>query len=939
MADRFRPITVKPKQGGKLMTAVSSEECGLYNYRRKLDWRRVMDAEWRAEGYDGFRPNVSIPLGQQPYPNYPDTDEPVTLVTMARQPNGRTAIIAATPTTIYRYFSLEDGAYFEGTGANAYFEESGVDAPYFDDDPGEWLVIGTGFSTSGKRWQAVNINGYLVLNNQVDLPVTYRVEEYEVVPIYELREAGIASVGCIAEYNGILMVGDVSEIHDDKLVEIMTPTDSGAVTASQTGSFFSGLMTATLTGNDVVATGAVFNFSHIGKTIRFLDGTARVITAVTSDTEATVGGDAYTISPGLPFYLLTTVTESGSITATVAANVITASAAIFDPAHLGLRIRLGDVTRIVANVTGVTTAVADGDPLTITTPTNFSIFGEEFIVTASAAIFTTDMVGLQLIWDTGETREIVSFISDTKVVVDNDAAIASGGFSITNPDAYAPFTDQTYINRIQYRVAWSMPDEPRRWAASVPGSITAGSNVITLDYPALSFEQGQEIIINGAGINGGNLTATILFISQANMKLTIDEFAATTIADTEVQQFDAVGSIVSFDDLQDDGSGIINMLELRGVLVIHKDTSIFLGLYNGPVEGPFTFRQAYGSQKEAAPASGKTLFYKHSLINVNGEYQLYAGRNSFYRFDLTTETPSEFLPFEFCKDVFFGNVTLEQTDLIFAADNVLTKEIFLCFPSQTDDKALRYDYFQGTVATTSAGFTAAASIKRPVSGGILVGASQDWFIMGTSAGAVLRYGLVDANVVSSGNVTATQAGTTITANAAIFSAEHVGRTILFNGDILVHIAEYVSPTVVTAGLAQNVTARTFRILPAIWNRAGEEYDSVLECGLEGFGNEFNEKTLDSFVPLLASGSDRYPSPDGALEVEVLGARNTAEGAAVLGSTTLASPKTENLVPVFFVQNYFGDRLTVSGRNNPCQLVGRIYNIDGVNSRSFIRREA
>ena len=106
MSERYRPFTFKPGQGGRLMTATTPEKAGFFNYTTKRDWRRVLDKEVRAEGYDWFRPNVGIPLGNQPYPNYPATDEPITLLVMARRPNGKLAVVAGTQTKLWRYFAL-----------------------------------------------------------------------------------------------------------------------------------------------------------------------------------------------------------------------------------------------------------------------------------------------------------------------------------------------------------------------------------------------------------------------------------------------------------------------------------------------------------------------------------------------------------------------------------------------------------------------------------------------------------------------------------------------------------------------------------------------------------------------------------------------------------------------------------------------------------------
>ena len=191
---KSQPIEIRPSAGGRLMTGASSEAAGIANWTIKRDFRRDLDGEVRSEGCDQFAPDPSNPA--QPATN----GEPITLIAMVRQPNGRAAVVVGTKTTLYRYFGLDNGAYFE---------DGYIEAGYFDDNPGNWITIGGGFSTSGRRWEALSINGYLVLNNAADLPLTYRVEELEARPIHELREQGIASVGTIAEHDGILVCGDI----------------------------------------------------------------------------------------------------------------------------------------------------------------------------------------------------------------------------------------------------------------------------------------------------------------------------------------------------------------------------------------------------------------------------------------------------------------------------------------------------------------------------------------------------------------------------------------------------------------------------------------------------------------------------------------------------------------------------------------------------------
>lgn len=97
---------------------------------------------------------------------------------------------------------------------------------YFDYDTNAWVTIGSGYSTQfdeGFRWwQIEDIAGYVVFNNSRDLPCRWQIGDAEVVPLYELREAGYASVGHICEYvDGVLMCCDILEINDADMAAVM----------------------------------------------------------------------------------------------------------------------------------------------------------------------------------------------------------------------------------------------------------------------------------------------------------------------------------------------------------------------------------------------------------------------------------------------------------------------------------------------------------------------------------------------------------------------------------------------------------------------------------------------------------------------------------------------------------------------------------------------
>lgn len=1024
------------------MTGVSAENAGIYNWTIKRDFRRDKDLEILSEGYDRFAPN---PLNAiQPEVG----GEPITLIAMLRRANGQIAVVVGTKTTLFRYFGLDNGAYFDGVGSDAYFEES---AQYFDDNPGVWIEIGSGFSSQGKRWEAIPINGYLVMNNGVDLPMTYRVEDSEVAPIYELREQGITSVGTIVEIDGILVCMDIREIDADKHVEIMTPL-AGSAPAQVVGILPSSPILGKVNsgvdgvnGNTLTVTaGGIFDLSGlesiVGRTIRMANGLTRTITVATSPTVATLDGAADLAEPNQPVYLI-------------------------------------------------------GPDDNKVTPNIATLFpGLEFAGDPERA------VGLQLFWASGEIRTIVDITDDGYYLVDSDAPIAEGNVSIENPAAYTVFTEESFINHFQWRVLWALPDLPRRFGAIIPCSVDPTSNTLNLRYPVRSLESGQDILILGAGTGGGNLTATIalalpnqLIISEGaitdaaseiqasiaaaravetDAQTTVDSTASTlqvaqgsldaanaavvdppehsdpavlqqaaaaasaavdaaranSIAaekaltdataaretseqllqpvDSSLMLADAFSSITGkFEDLIGDGSAILKALALRGYLIIYKaNSTIFVAQYTGTVEKPFNFEDLQ------TPASA-ALRYRDTLIAVRGKYHLYAGQNAFYRFDLVNRTPLEMAEFQLCQDVFFEglsagagnplpfvsghtfvlgpptyrvdfvtwsgldaskvyqlttdgkvqqltNITTYQLpirstagagityaasysltevvsgeDLIFAADNPVTREIFFCFPSAGDDKMLRFDYRHGTVSTSSMALTSAGAVQRPESQ-VVVGNGEVWMVAGTDDGLLLRYGLIDGQSRRSGAITATKAANSnvVTASQVFFEARMVGKSIKFSSGKIFAITAFTSATEVQVVGAGSVTSETFSIENAIYHRDGQEYDGVMQSGVDAFGATNVEKRVNGYVLYLGSQSPGVP-----IGVALRGGVNAADMEDAI-ATTIASPRAHNLLPATWQGYFIGDRITVSGVNHFVSVAGRsLVEVGGINSKAFFRK--
>lgn len=883
MPYRYNPIEVSVASGGRLMSNLSDELPGVGDYRVKRDWRRYLDREITREGHDYFWPNTSIPIGTQPFP----TTDTITLIHQTRRPNGQRSVEVGSTTDIYRYFGLEDPLYVEA----GYFEDPpAANAPYAESNPGNWIRVGRDFSDPAQRWEAVCINGWSIFNNGVDLPVTYRVEELETVPLYEMREAGIASVGCIAELAGILLAGNIAEIDSEKLVDLFDPIGvqrSGATMAKQLG-------------NTVTVPDDYFSAGDVGKTIIFDDQRRKDITAFVDERTVTVDGSAEDLAPQR-FMLRIKASQAGStFSGSISANQANGSFSVIASAAFFSGGMVGKTLRYVNGFSATITVFTDSTHVTVDTAAPDDMVGlsfyivsqpeeasADFLVTAVADIFDAGMVGRNISWEDGMQRRIVAFVDAKNVYVEADTAIPAGIIGVDNPATYAAFTEKQFINRISYRLIWSMVDLPRRFSPVFKGRMQANTYVLTLDQPAKSIQIGDQLTVSGAGIDGGNLDAIVTYVS-ADRVIHLDTAASTTVGieffDSDgnrqitdpapVTKTDAVSSIVGYEDLQDDTSGIIRILELGGQLVVYKDTAVVVARYLADIDQPFAFHL------RRIPSS-HALFYRNTLVMVAGAYHVYAGRESFFAFDLVNQFPSVIVEFEMMKDLFFDVARLENTASIFAADNILTKEIFIALSPQTgDDRVICYDYSSrpGTIATSSMKISAAASVKRPDSGGS-TGETEDWFVMGNTDGVVLLYGYLAQ------------------AEAVLANAKRI------------HFRRELAP----------------------YSATKIAYSAVLKSGLGHFGSQFNEKDIRAWVILLSGKSRQTP-----LTFELLVARETQEGETVAGTATVTPPQT--MVSLHFRAFYLGDRITVNVLDTPLELVGRIFDVSSVISRSHGRRQ-
>jgi len=757
-------LTVQPASGGKLITRAAAADAGSPHYTAKSNWRRDLTDSIIREGHDYF-----FPLGHKDdyllHP-FPGTTQPLTLVHMLRRPNGESALVVGTKTTLWRfrfdlagyYYDEQFPVYAEGVADGELIDGGPAREvqPYFA-EVARWQIIGDGFASNGNRWETSEIDGTLTLNNGVDLPVAYRVEWEYVVPLYELREQGVVCVGTISDTDGILMCADITELQEGDFDKILGVQDSA------------------------------------------------------------------TLNP----------------------------------------------------------------------PVTVSLSG--YVLTASSAFFTQAMVGQSITWKDGRVRRIVAYTSATQAKTDDDTPLTSGTVYYENPYAYAgrnQLEDAGVIsfNRRQYRVIWSELNNPMGWAITYPVSFTAGSDVFTFTTASRSLEPQDGVAVSGAGVNGGVLVGASVVTTGPG--ITILDMDAATSGTGFMQKSDSIGSISGYEDLQDDGSGILKMAPLAGRLVIYKDTNIFIGKFTGDVQRPFLF------ERIVVP-HGRSLYYRHTLSNLQDVNHVYAGRDRFYSFNLTQRQPQPIPDADLCQNIFYDVARIKDvnnnrtSENIYACDNHVTQELWIVCPGAP---TLCYDYLYSTFSTTDISPASGKTVKsanEPV-----IPESGEWFLMGWFNGTVIMYGLSTEPVED----------WDLAVNPTSENSWRDGKRIYYRRS--------ANP----------------------YSETKNSYSALLTSGMMHFGTMHNEKHLERYTLGLSS----QPQVEGTglpkLTATFYYAVNQNAEAGLLGSVEITDAELHGMIPLHCTTHYFWDSLSLTVLDNPVRLHNRTFDFSIIGSKSHHRNQ-
>jgi len=804
------PVTVKPSDGGQLITRASASEAGVAHYVTKRNWRRDLSDEIRREGHDYFAPfGLAEDYLDHPFPSGVSDDD-LTVITLVRRPNGDVALVAGTPETLYRFNHLLS-SYIEDEDdyiANGYFVEQT-----------RWQIIGTGFSANGRRWEVEQVDGTAVFDNGVDIPQAFRVEWDGVKPIYELRDQGVATVGTIGELSGLILGGDIREFTEASAETALDVVSSGSVTITQVG-FKTGRGTYDSGTGSLTAASGVFAVTDVGRIIFWSNGARQRITGYSSATVVTLASGT-SVTAALPFRVTDELLDG-----------------------------LGGA------------------------PSGW----QAYAVTASSAWFDSSFVGTMTTFESGESRKIVAVYSSTVARTDTDYPVAASKGIRENPLAYESLEGLedggvTEFDRRQYRVLWGELNQATRFGALIPVEFDAASYYLRLDRACRSFQIGDLVGVVGAGINGGTLgPVAIVDIGPGRIRLAKPVITGGSGA---VIRYASIGSTAGFQDLQDNGSGILRMARLQGRVVVFKEQNAFVGRYTGTASAPMDFTLV-------TIPHGRDLHFRHTVVNVQDSQLFYVGRSDVYSFDLTSRRPTPVASADLVSNLFFDFADPSEAGVerIFAADNHLTQEVWVINPFAPAEGSLCFDYKYQTVSTTDWSPTAAATISVVREDG--KSGPDSVFLMGAGNGVLVEYGLRTKKVTHWSD----------------------SKSIYSRRDARPYAEQYLG------------------------------YTSELVGGLMHFGDGYSEKHFNRY---FIGRSSQTQNTAASITVTFSYAMNEQDNPTELGSAVVSPTDSLGMIPLHLVANYIQDKIVVTGKDNPVRLHQRTFDMKGGSSRSYHRK--
>lgn len=917
-AKRYRNITIHPSQGGQLVGSASDDvpltQSSNYlsssaNYTQKINFRRETDGELRREGWDLF-----APTGED---DALKSDDPIRGLYQFTGTNGTPVFVAIAGNKLYRldtgdrrYAIIGSQDLLNANPVAEYATATGQDDPdptqiyvngslygtigessrgvdFFDNDADDfsWHEIYTfsnhmdakqadgtykdPFEGGAYRWEFVEIRNHLVINNGIDLPVVFKSEWDTAVPLYGLRENGVISVGTISGYQDRLFCGD------------LTVFEAGGERGGGYENWFK---------YAVNPYGGVKPEPGQEDSTLWVDGQVRLLQVQRYQYRMIYSAEG-------------------------------------DPKLFN--------TGIIDSTSGSFVAEGGGLPGKITITSGVYTFTPDY---PRWSEFGVDVDGSML-----KGYELGNFAGEEHI-----------GVFLTNPEPGEKLVDESYASGdIDAAIQTLIRQNPER---ALPYMATGGDPVTIggAQYPSFGFtvtEIIQTLITSVSTLSG------IFFIKQSvnSYKLVNAEgnnvvFLGTNgeplpeLSGSTRREYNCVirpyaeqiKKPAAIQEFVQDGSRILKMKQLADKLVVYRDTGFYFITQSNSNINPFAIDPRY--------SGGRVPDFRHTIIDLGGNQHLFMGNTGVYLINRSSVEPKPVELFELGPP-FWQIVPPELSEFVYAVDNPVTREIFINCPlgykvdgsgnyvnelgessnlPVLDWGVIAYDYINQTLSQIDQSFTTCASIRKPKYN--RVGPEEIWFLLA---------------VHQSWDAASTYVG------SAFRDDDNFGGSICRYG----------------YGPPKRGLSTPYRV----YNRLGYGYTSKIKSGLIDFGDSFSDKEVRSYVLELSSKYGTTPvkikistntAPQGTEVIETL-----SEGSSFV---ILNDVVDANMIPLFVRAPYMRDQIIVEPEyeqrgygpygyvsskikdksniyywedavpvtiDNPVKLVGRTFEVSGIDTRS------
>ena len=910
----YKTEELTPTKGGILSPNLSAEKTGVRNYVRKVQLRRSFDKEIRREGDAFFKPTRNDPYIDQAYPcrdeNNLPIEVPITQIHAAINPNGLDLTIVATPTKLLSMIRTTNAFYFN---------KPNTDADYF----GAAIIKA---DTALKEFR--------VPNDWTDNNPNPFLAGYTIQIVESAANDGVYTVAADAVYDGGA---------DETVITVLEVIPADFTVGALA---FDGVINELRDDVGVDVSEHLYYFERFDRWVELATG----------------------------------FSEEG---------------------HRWEIETLGNFTVFNNGV----------DPLYILDLRSFR----------ARPIYELREQGIVRVDTIGQFNGVLMLGNVTELDSDDLEKLMIGA-DPTNPDPYGAYDSFTTEVRTQFKVVTGVQSRPDKWAPSFIGSIAERSRLLILRWRPLSLNIGDELVISGAGVLGGDLITKIFaigvptfaprapdvpgtgyttttdvptFSDGKGFGLTVDvvevagEITLITINQTgngylagEVITIDAGGQdatmTIGFTDatgitigekadrtiedrvvqklenlslapnpasyeLLDKSDAVLRIIAVRDRVAIFKSNSIFIGQPTGDVVNPFNFTQTYRGDR--------TPFWRWTVVNIEEDYVVYAGANAFYRYNLTTQKPTELPKLSIASKLFLDNSVIAEMEQVYAFNCDVTREVWFMFPAAEKligIGGLAWDVRFNSVSEIDHYYTAGTNarierneiVEEEPSVRDRNRVEETVTLLGETFGAIKIYGrtneprselggkekLYVRGALFTDDTKLTQVGTTVTSDLDFFGAEMVGRFIMWPDKSFVEITAFVGKREVTVDSGEDQAA------VANVGIYVSEYDSWFLAGWGSFKTNFNEKDLRSYV--LLGGSDNETSD---MRIQLYGTTNPNddEDEGLVCEKILSPMIKQNFLPAFLRFTYLRDKVTISGRCD-ASISGRLFEIAVRKSRSIVR---